>query len=367
MSHRKYNLILLIPLGVLFVVFISLAVWVEPIAGDLTRLGGFTENDFGWNEPQQQFSSPLFTLEGRPEYNQYYDVVVLGDSFSNAYPRAQWQNYFVKATGLSLITYKVDDIDIESFVTSRAYQNHPPRIVIYQTVERALVGRGNSWNKGDCRLNFPTPFTRTPIKVKPGNEVLSSRTRNTQSGPLHPNFSSGVHYLKRLIKKTFHKKSNQAIKIALSRDDLFSNRESDQVLIYRNDFKRYQVSKEDLSRAICGLSYIQDTFQKNGKTFFVGMIAPDKLTAYRDVYKNFGREKINWMEEIAAHRKLHVPRLDVALTNEIVRGVRDVYLPNDTHWGSAGHKITAESLYRYLLEHGFIIPEKKRNPPPNLP
>ena len=57
MSHKKYNLILLIPLGILFAVLISLAMWVEPIEGDLTRLGGFTENDFGWNDPQQQFSS----------------------------------------------------------------------------------------------------------------------------------------------------------------------------------------------------------------------------------------------------------------------------------------------------------------------
>lgn len=359
MSHKKYNLILLIPLGFLFAVFIFLALWVEPIEGDLTRLGGFTENDFGWNEPQQQFSSPLFALEGKNEYDQHYDVVVLGDSFSTAYPRAQWQNYFVRATGLSLITYKVDDIDIDSFVTSPSYQDHPPRIVIYQTVERALVDRGKFWNKGDCRSNVPTPSTRFPIKVEPGNEALSSRTRNTQRGPLHPNFSSGVHYLKRLIKKTFRKKSNQAIKIALSRDDLFSNRESDQILIYKNDFKRYEVSKEDLSRATCGLSYIQDTFQKNGKTFFIGMIAPDKLTAYRDVYKNFDRKKINWIEEIASHQKLHVPRLDVALRKEIGRGVRDAYLPNDTHWGSAGHKITAESLYRYLLKHKIIISTNK--------
>jgi hypothetical protein len=104
MSHKSYNRILLIPLGSLFAVFTALALWVQPIEGDLTRLGGFTENDFGWNEPQQQFSSALFKLTGEQKYDRYYDVVVLGDSFSNANPRAQWQNYFVRATGLSLVT-----------------------------------------------------------------------------------------------------------------------------------------------------------------------------------------------------------------------------------------------------------------------
>ena len=132
MNYRAYNLIILIPLGILFAVYISLAPWVEPLEGDLTRLGGFTENDFGWNEPQQQFSSPLVSLEGKHEYDQYHDVVVLGDSFSEAYPKAQWQNYFVRGTGLSL--------------------------------------------------------------TLPGNQTTLPHMRNTQNGPLHPNLSSGIHY-----------------------------------------------------------------------------------------------------------------------------------------------------------------------------
>ncbi len=354
MSHKSYNRILLIPLGSLFTVFIALALWVQPIEGDLTRVGGFTENDFGWYEPQQQFSSALFKLTGKRKYDRYYDVVVLGDSFSNASPRAQWQNYFVHATGLSLITYKIDDIDIESFVSSPAYQDHPPRIVIYESVERSFVGRGSSWNKGDCRT-APTPaFKGAPLKIRPGNQDLSSHTRNTRTGPLHPNLSSSVHYLKRLIKKTFNKKSNRAIKIDLNRNDLFSNRENHHILVYRNDFKRYQVSKENLNRAICGLSYIQNTFQKNGKTFFVGLIAPDKLTAYMEVYKNFDRPKIQWLTEIAKHPELNVPRLDVALQKEIARGVRDAYLPNNSHWGSNGHQIVAHTLIKYLTQANVL-------------
>ncbi len=71
------------------------------------------------------------------------------------------------------------------------------------------------------------------------------------------------------------------------------------------------------------------------------MVAPDKLTTYMDVYKNFDHDKIHWMEEIKKHRELNVPNLNVALKNEIAQGVRDIYLPNDTHWGSAGHRTVA--------------------------
>ncbi|MDH5761917.1 MAG: hypothetical protein OEZ51_02945 [Nitrospinota bacterium] len=356
MAHKKYNLILLIPLGILLAVFISLGLWVQPINGDLTRLGGFTENDFGWNKPQQQFPSVLFTFDEGKEYKNYHDVVVLGDSFSHTFPLSQWQNYFVRETGYSLITYKVDDIDIESFVNSPAFKDRPPRIVIYQTVERSFVGRGNSWNKGDCQPE-PTPALReSPLKIRPGIQTLSDYTRSTENGPLHPNLSSGAHYLKRLIKKTFNKKSNRAIKIALSRNDLFSNRQSSHLLVYRNDFERYGVLEEDLKRAICGLTYIQNTFQKNGKTYFVGMVAPDKLTAYMDVYKDFDRKKIHWMDEITKHPELHVPRLDVALKKEIERGTQDVYLPNDTHWGSSGHQAVASHLLKYLIDRNILAP-----------
>jgi hypothetical protein len=96
------------------------------------------------------------------------------------------------------------------------------------------------------------------------------------------------------------------------------------------------------------------------------MIAPDKLTAYMDVYKNFNHNKIHWMDEISKHPELHAPRLDLALRKKIAHGIQDIYLPNDTHWGSTGHKITAETIHQYLLEKGVITP-KKRNPLQNLP
>ena len=62
------------------------------------------------------------------------------------------------------------------------------------------------------------------------------------------------------------------------------------------------------------------------------------------------------MEEIAKHRELNVPNLNVALKNEIARGTWDVYLPNDTHWGSAGHRTVARSLREYLKRKGVLAP-----------
>jgi hypothetical protein len=283
--------------------------------------------------------------------------VVLGDSFSNANPRAQWQNYFVRATGLSLVMYKIDDIDIESFVTSPTYTDHPPRIVIYETVERSLISRGTIYNNGDCEpATFPYSKSEPlELKLHLKNQPTFPHSRDTRTGLSHPNWSSGVHFLKRFIKKTFNKKNHRAVKIPLNRTNLFSSKKSDYLLIYKGDFDRYQATEEQLNQAICGLTHIQNTFQQNSKTYFLVMVAPDKLTAYQELITNYNRSKLNWTTEVAKYQGLHLPRLDLALKSKINQGVRDIYLPNDTHWGSAGMQIAADTLYKYLLGQGVLI------------
>jgi hypothetical protein len=98
------------------------------------------------------------------------------------------------------------------------------------------------------------------------------------------------------------------------------------------------------------------TFQKNGKTLFVGMAAPDKLTAYFDMIKDFDHDKIHWMTEIDKHPGLNMVPLLKALRREIANGERDVYLPNDTHWESAGHRTVARALLEHLKRMGVLAP-----------
>ena len=54
-------------------------------------------------------------------------------------------------------------------------------------------------------------------------------------------------------------------------------------------------------------------------------------------------------------------RLDIALISAIRQGEQDIYLPDDTHWGSTGHQIVAKTLLTFLQmpESGNLA-----NPPP---
>jgi hypothetical protein len=99
-------------LGIAFVGILAsvwgLAAWLLPVDGDLARVGGYAENDFGPIAPQAAFDQNLFKVTtDLKDYDKYYDVVVLGDSFSvdQVSRRFGWQNYFINRTGLSMIVF----------------------------------------------------------------------------------------------------------------------------------------------------------------------------------------------------------------------------------------------------------------------
>ena len=84
-----------------------------------------------------------------------------------------------------------------------------------------------------------------------------------------------------------------------------------------------------------------DGFFKNEA---VKILLPDEL---KKVDK--GLRDISALSELSGHLPEVMPRLDLALTFAINDGEEDVYLPDDTHWGSSGNQIAAETLLTFLL------------------
>ena len=79
MPFSLYNKSLFIFISIFLFPMLVLSFYMEPISNELTRMGGYLENDYGWNSPQEHFIQPLFkraySIEG---YQHYYDVVVVG-------------------------------------------------------------------------------------------------------------------------------------------------------------------------------------------------------------------------------------------------------------------------------------------------
>src|SRR5690349_11951678 len=86
-------------------VLVGFSLLQAPVQGDLTRIGGYSENSYGWTATHQRFAPPLVSTV----YDRPYDVVIVGDSYSIHGPGGQtdlgayWTNHFAQLSGLSVV------------------------------------------------------------------------------------------------------------------------------------------------------------------------------------------------------------------------------------------------------------------------
>ncbi|MDV7390373.1 hypothetical protein RZS08_03425, partial [Arthrospira platensis SPKY1] len=79
-----------------------------------------------------EFHPPLSTFG---DWKEEVDILVMGDSFANGTVR-QWQNWLAAATGWRIHTLYKKRISVDEVLSSTLYRQHPPRIVIWNVVER---------------------------------------------------------------------------------------------------------------------------------------------------------------------------------------------------------------------------------------
>src|SRR5262245_17673041 len=90
-------------------ILVGFTVHQAPAKGDLTRIGGYSENRYGWTAIHQRFVPPLVSTV----YDQPYDVVIVGDSYSvqglgnQTDPGAYWTNHFAQLSGLSVVVVNI--------------------------------------------------------------------------------------------------------------------------------------------------------------------------------------------------------------------------------------------------------------------
>ena len=348
---KRYSLLLMWLTVLLFATLAAVSLYLQPLSGDLTRLGWYSERHFGWNKPQKAFATELFSREDA--YRHYADVVVIGDSFSIARYGYQWQNFFVAETGLSVATFvlyadslKFNDQLLPQIVHSEAFQKTPPRVVVFQKVERMLDQMGEPI--GDCRpgATVPAGFS-VSMKPSPADYPLHNQFRKTTA----LSRQSIAYAAEFLDKRVFSlRKKFIVTTLALENPELFSNRQSDKLLLIDLDIKKRSWDEHKIDKIRCILLAMQNLVQANRKTLFVAMLAPDKLTAYSRQLADKGYVDLSVFDKLAAEPSLNLLRLDWALRSAVDKGMVDVYLPNDTHWGYQGHRIAATTLAQYLRE-----------------
>lgn len=322
----------------------ALGWWLQPVYGDLTRLGGYAERDYGWNEPVSEFE-PLPSSFG--EWTQPVDILVIGDSFANLRPAQQWQNHLVARTGWRVHTLDVHQVDVEALVASRRFVEHPPAVVVWNVVERNLADDHATYARtcGAVGTGLPVALP-APMAVEASAHPVS---RPHALFDVNPGFART--WLHRAAMRTlFEAQAGNTVRVELARADLFSSREAGTLLVYADDFRKAGWSDEHLRRIRCALSELATRFQANGRTAFVSALAPDKSSAYRAWARDPARLPPERLGALLDDLAVPDVRLDLAVRDAVASGMTDVYMPNDTHWSTAGHAVAAQAIMERLLE-----------------
>ena len=335
-------------LGIAFVGILAsvwgLAAWLLPVDGDLARVGGYAENDFGPRAPQAVFDQNLFKVStDLKDYDKYYDVVVLGDSFSVDQEGRLfgWQNYFINRTGLSMIVFDTRRYWPMEIYELPIFKQHPPKVFVFESVERYLHERVAYFSGMSAPSTAPsTAPSELFAGTKPPGLPVHDQSPNLVPG-FDPNHLLG--HLGAIVQRHL-RLNNQVVEIPLAKKGLFSSPNDTDMLVYFDEFKKQSLGEKDYADLRKGAAVYQKIIEANGFTRFVLLVAPDKSSTFAPYLKDADRATANLVAELAKAPSLPVPRTDLILAAAIASGKKDVYLPNDSHWGSIGHKLFADAL-----------------------
>ena len=345
----RYNKIVGTILLVQLVALLAVAFTMQPLSGDLTRIGGHREGDFGWNAPQERFLKPQFLMaRSVKRYKQYYDVVVLGDSFSSDQQKG-WENYFVEMTGLSVITfYLADGITISDIVSSSQYRKTPPKIFIYETVERLSLIRfhemaSQSWPLAEVDGNNKK-IRNIRVREEEYPKIPFPRKMDVD---MEQQLSEAASLIKKSKLRPFGYDNEKTKVYPLDRNDLFSSNKPSSLLVLTVDMEK-RSTDGDIAMAAVGLRKARSLVERNGVSNFFVMIFPDKLTAYKEHLLKQPGQMESYIPELAQNYPL--PRLDLRFAKALQDGATDLYLPNDTHTGYLGHKVAARAVADFIFQ-----------------
>lgn len=318
--------------------------WLQPVYGDLTRLGGYAERHYGWNAPVTEFD-PLPASFG--EWTRPVDILVIGDSFANLRPAQQWQNHLAARTGWSVHTLDVHRVDVDALIASRLFVEHPPKVVIWNVVERNLADDHAARAHACAAVRAGPPVALpAPAPVAAGAHPVS---RSDSLPDVNPGFART--WLQRAaMRALFDLQAGGTVRVELARADLFSSRAAASLLVYADDFRKADWRDVHLVRIRCALAGLAARFQANGRTTFMTALAPDKSSAYRAWARDPARLPPSRLGALLDGLAVPDARLDLAVRDAVARGVVDVYMPDDTHWSSAGHMLAARAIMERLLQ-----------------
>ena len=353
MSPRRYTTCLLCVFALAFVLITAGLFFVEPFQGDLTRVGAFREAEYRWTEPQRYFTEPR-TLHANSldEYREPCDLLVIGDSFTQSIFNEcnGWQEVIQDRTGLRILTIHISRLDLPRLFTHPVFRQSPPRFVIFESAEMGLHSKLGGMDAMGPALATDHPVTdATAAHRQPTPQSRAMIERAWRRGQWLSMDAVIFFYKVRL--KTLLGGRPKAYRVPLVTGAApFSSPRRDSTIVYYGDLWKFEVQPEGWSKALARFEKFRSHVEANHYSRFFLLIAPDRSTVYARI---LAPNPVITPRPLSALTPLFddLPQIAVteALQGAVARGEKDVYLPNDSHWGWKGHAIVGETVVRHLF------------------
>jgi hypothetical protein len=309
-----------------------------PIDGDLTRTGGYSERDFGWNSTQ-----PVIDVAPNGKINANPDALVLGDSFSG---RNVWQSAFAARSGKAIQSFHYNQVGCIANWIDHALKHPTARLIIVEVIERELLKRFASMP--GCKPTQPIPLEIQPGKTAP------QRTTWPPEWHVYHAYRVALNTLEMQLKPHERIRSNLvAARSSVINAPLepgcanFSNRRADRLLYLALDEDKQYWSHDDQARAIAHMSKLQQLVRARGKELVI-VVVPDKLSVYWHCLQNKGTTgKARGFADALTVSGIDAPDLfkEFRLKSD---SVVDLYYPNNTHLSVSGYVLMADTLWQFL-------------------
>jgi hypothetical protein len=277
-------------------------------------------------------------------------IIVFGDSFSAPQiGNITWTNSLHALTGRSVGRVEIEALKgIKDYFQSSAFRQTPPEVVIIEMAERTVFRRAQSLMDNANCASVPPPL---PIELRPLDVERMTWMRRTNFNDFDELMSWGALSM-RLQFLSGHKTVN----VQLSRDDLFSNKLPDHLLIYHSDVLRHTASEllpysgEEAEKAsVCALRDLLHAAKDHSQVYVT--VAPDKRSIYSEwIMSPLEPKEVDFTGALLGTLGGHYIDLYMPLLGDVSAGVRDVYFPNDTHWSAYGHARVGQVITDALVQ-----------------
>ena len=347
MTSKKY---IVITASVLYLfIIINLALWHGTVKTifqqrDLRRMGSIaTTNPITEDRHYLKHHAEFADCIASGIFESF-DVLTIGDSFTNGKDGGSYPDYLVNQYGLKVLNARIGISGLYTLDKIGWLEKISPKVVILESVEREVQGYLGM-------KHISTESTAKQVKALMTRKAVKLEPNSTKYMPAILAQAVYKHFYNKIYHMLKPEQLNSDVYITKLDKPLFSNPGFENTLLhlswdfwYLNSALNAEMVNQNLNTAA--------RFLKAKGIKLVFFAAADKY----DLYYPYITDKkdrpdnpfFQKMREVQGKEYIYIDTI-TPLRQALERGEQDVYWLGDTHWSHKGIKIFCDELVKYIL------------------